>query len=108
MALRLVSRLAGEFASAEPRVLIHVQSLRAEQGFSAEGAGRLRARLGNLLNSEPVGISFGSEASRVARVAEEVIVIGPGDMRSAHSDRECVPAEELERWTNVLRALMND
>jgi acetylornithine deacetylase len=52
-----------------------------------------------------MGISFGSEASRLAQIADEVIVIGPGDMQTAHSDRECVPVDELERWTAVLRVL---
>jgi acetylornithine deacetylase len=51
------------------------------------------------------GISFGSEASRIARVADEVIVMGPGDMHTAHSDRECVPAAELVEWTAVLGKL---
>ncbi len=34
-------------------------------------------------------IPFGSEASLLASVAEEVIVFGPGDMQTAHSSREC-------------------
>jgi acetylornithine deacetylase len=68
----------------------------------------LQQRLTALLSGEPVGISFGSEASRLARIADEVIVIGPGDMRSAHSNRECVPIDELARWTGVLTALMRD
>jgi acetylornithine deacetylase len=68
----------------------------------------LQLRLKDLLATESIGISFGSEASRVARNAGEVIVIGPGDMRTAHSDRECVPVVELERWTNVLVDLIRN
>jgi acetylornithine deacetylase len=66
----------------------------------------LLLRFKQLLGTEPTGISFGSEAGRLARIADEVIVIGPGDMRTAHSDRECVPLIELERWTRILAGLI--
>jgi acetylornithine deacetylase len=106
---RMMEVLVGlieEAQAAEPRVAIHLEGLRAERGFSPAVEGRLQRRLAELVPSEPMGISFGSEASRVARIANEVIVIGPGDMRSAHSDRECVAVAELERWTGVLIELM--
>jgi acetylornithine deacetylase len=104
--LRLLGSAVVEAQGAEPRVGVRMDSLRAESGFSPAAQGRLQMRLAELLAREPAGISFGSEASRVARIAEEVIVIGPGDMRSAHSDRECVPIGELELWTRVLRELL--
>jgi acetylornithine deacetylase len=86
---------------------IQLEALRAEPGFSPATQGRLQQTLAGLLVEAPVGISFGSEASRVARIADEVIVIGPGDMRTAHSNRECVPIAELEIWTDVLMKLIH-
>jgi len=99
-----------ELAAQEPDagVAIEVEGLRAEPGFSPAAQGPLQIRLAQELGGNPIGISFGSEASRVARIASEVIVIGPGDMRTAHSDRECVPIAELERWTAILAGLMRD
>jgi acetylornithine deacetylase len=91
----------------EPRAEIRVEGLRAEPGFSPASSGELQAQLERLLATQPTGISFGSEASRLARIADEVIVIGPGDMRTAHSDRECVPLAELEEWSEVLRKLVH-
>jgi acetylornithine deacetylase len=35
-----------------------------------------------------------------------VVVLGPGDMRTAHSERECVAGEELERWTKAIEQLL--
>ena len=98
-----------ELAAAETdhRLSIHIEALRAEPGFSPAQQGSLQLRLAEALGGNPIGISFGSEASRVARIADEVIVIGPGDMRTAHSDRECVPIAELERWTSLLASLMH-
>jgi acetylornithine deacetylase len=104
----VLQELAEEQRIAEPRAAILVEGLRAEAGFAPAAQGRLQTRLAELLGGEPMGISFGSEASRLARIADEVIVIGPGDMRTAHSDRECVPVAELERWTEILVELMRE
>jgi len=104
--LTYLKSMAGEAQRAEPRARIVFETLRAELGFAPAVGGELRERLAALLPGEPVGISFGSEASRVAPVAREVIVIGPGDMRTAHSDRECVPTAELALWTETLGSLL--
>ena len=87
---------------------LRVEALRAEAGFAPKSAGALQAKLTEILGPRraPMGISFGSEASRLARVADEVIVIGPGDMQTAHSAGECVPMAELEEWTHTLRVLL--
>ena len=95
----------------EPRVRIHVEPFRAESGFSPVDRGPLQTRIRNLGEEngnlrQPTGISFGSEATRLAPFADEVIVIGPGDMHTAHSSRECVPAFELEEWTATLTSLL--
>lgn len=95
-----------------PKAHFHVESLRTEPGFAASEAGTLRLRLracaevvdGRFLS---IGISFGSEASRLGKVAQEIVVIGPGDMHTAHSERECVPVEELHAWTRTLRGLLS-
>lgn len=100
--------LLEEARQAEPRAVLQVEPMRAEAGFSPAPSGPLRQRLASLLPGQPIGISFGSEASRVARVAQEVIVIGPGDMQTAHSYRECVPVVELELWTTTLQQLLQN
>jgi acetylornithine deacetylase len=104
--LASLQRLAEDAQRAEPRAAIRVEALRDERGFAPGPEGTLQSRLSSLLSSFPIGISFGSEASRVARIADEVIVIGPGDMRTAHSDRECVPISELDLWTQTLKELI--
>jgi acetylornithine deacetylase len=96
-----------EEAQAHSSATIHLEGLRAESGFAPAPQGRLQERLSALLTQKPTGISFGSEASRVARISDEVIVIGPGDMRTAHSNRECVSVAELEQWIETLVALFN-
>jgi acetylornithine deacetylase len=98
--------IAEEAQRAAPGAKIHVEGLRDEPGFAPAARGSLQSQLATLLPGVPVGISFGSEATRIARIADEVIVIGPGDMRTAHSERECVPVAELEMWARVLAELI--
>uniref|UniRef100_E6PZ32 Acetylornithine deacetylase (Acetylornithinase) (AO) (N-acetylornithinase) (NAO) n=1 Tax=mine drainage metagenome TaxID=410659 RepID=E6PZ32_9ZZZZ len=98
--------LVADFEQTMPDVRVSIALLRDEAGFARSGQGALETRLAKLLDSAPMGISFGSEASRLASIADEVIVMGPGDMRTAHSDRECVAVAELEQWTAVLRKLL--
>jgi acetylornithine deacetylase len=104
--------IADEAQRAAHGAKIHVEGLRDEPGFAPAARGPLQSQLAGLLPgtpvgiSSPVGISFGSEATRIARIADEVIVMGPGDMRTAHSERECVPVAELEMWTRVLAELI--
>ena len=99
-------QIAREIVEDHPRATIDVQILRAEHGFAPAAEGTLQEQLCSLVGSAPLGISFGSEASRLLRVADEVIVIGPGDMHTAHSDRECVPESELSQWTTILSELL--
>ncbi len=98
--------IAANIAATTPHAGIRIEPLRAERGFSPAAAGPLQSRLHTSLNRAAVGISFGSEAGRLARIADEVIVIGPGDMHTAHSDRESVPVAELDEWTATLRSLI--
>jgi acetylornithine deacetylase len=101
-----LTSLAETMRSEEPRARIELELLRAEHGFAPAGVGPLQRRLGETSSRAPIGISFGSEASRIARIADEVIVMGPGDMHRAHSDRECVPSDELNDWVRILRSLL--
>ncbi|MGA2251460.1 M20 family metallopeptidase [Terracidiphilus sp.] len=104
--LQALKSLAASIETANSRICIYIEPLRAEPGFSPSASGPLWQRLEALAPRDATGISFGSEATRIAQIAQEVIVIGPGDMHTAHSDRECVPVVELDEWTAILRSLI--
>jgi acetylornithine deacetylase len=101
-----IERLAVEMRTIYPRALITIEPMRTEAGLKPAEGGRLRGRLAGLSGKGETGLSFGSEASRIARIADEVIVMGPGDMHTAHSEREFVPVRELGEWTEVLGKLI--
>ena len=102
----MVQRLAAEIAAEAPRCSIDVEIVRADRGFANPPGAPLGAALCALLGTAETGISFGSEATRFAAIAEEAVVIGPGDMETAHSERECVALDELEAWTEAVRKVL--
>jgi len=80
--------------------------LRQQAGFETSANAALVQSVEALTGRAAISIPFGSEASIFAPIAEEVIVFGPGDMRTAHSSRECVPVAELDEAVVCLGSLM--
>jgi acetylornithine deacetylase len=101
-----VSKIADTFRSADPDFRCHVQVLRQQTGFESAANSSLVRSIESITGRTATSIPFGSEASLLASVAEEVVVFGPGDMQTAHSSRECVPLKELDDAVNCLQSLM--
>jgi acetylornithine deacetylase len=80
--------------------------LREQAGFETAADSPLVRFIESVTAQPATSIAFGSEASAWSTVAEEVVVFGPGDMRSAHSDRECVSMDELTIATQAVSSLM--
>jgi acetylornithine deacetylase len=83
-----------------------MKPLRRQPGFETSADAPLVRSVEALTHRPAASIPFGSEASLFAPLAEEVIVFGPGDMRTAHSSRECVAVAELDEAVACLRSLM--
>jgi acetylornithine deacetylase len=83
-----------------------VEVLRQQAGFETAADASLVRAIEAATGRGATSIPFGSEASVFRATAEEVVVFGPGDMRTAHSERECVPVAELEAAVAVMRSLM--
>jgi acetylornithine deacetylase len=84
-----------------------VRPIRQQGSFETGESAPLVRSLEALTGRSAVSIPFGSEASVFGRMADEIVVIGPGDMRTAHSSRECVPIAELHEAVECLSALMH-
>jgi acetylornithine deacetylase len=80
--------------------------LRQEAGFETASDSNLVSAFEKETGLPATSIPFGSEANAWSAIADEVVVFGPGDMRTAHSDRECVPIDQLTTTVQVLRAMM--
>jgi acetylornithine deacetylase len=80
--------------------------LRQQSGFETAADSSLVKLIERVSGQPATSISFGSEASDWSAVAKDVVVFGPGDMRSAHSDRECVSIPELTIAVQAISTMM--
>jgi acetylornithine deacetylase len=80
--------------------------LREQAGFETAANSPLVMTMQRMTGQPATSIAYGSEASAWSTIAEEVVVFGPGDMRSAHSDRECVSVDELNTAVHAVRSMM--
>ena len=101
-----LEQFASEIEAEDARMSSAVRILRQQAGFETAEQSSLVQTLIEATGEAATSIPFGSEASILAPLAEEIIVIGPGDMRTAHSNRERVPLLELTRTVNIMRRLM--
>jgi acetylornithine deacetylase len=60
------------------------------------------------LNPEPCGVPFGSDASKLAQVDIDTIILGPGNIDDAHSVGENVELAQLEQVFEVYRKIMTE
>ncbi|MGC8549786.1 MAG: acetylornithine deacetylase [Acidobacteriaceae bacterium] len=100
---KLAQRLEHQW-SGQARYDIRVT--RTQPGFESPENAELVHQLQTFTGKPSMAIPFGSEAPYFAQVAEEVVVFGPGDMKTAHSERECIPLDELNAAVSVMQHLM--
>ena len=101
-----VRKIVEEIRHEDPEFTCEMQVIRQQPGFATDETSPLLRRWIEGTGLESTGVPFGTEAPLLARVAQDVIVAGPGDMRTAHSERECVSIAELERCVQCLRGLL--
>jgi|SRR5450631_698593 len=101
-----VQSMINEIRASDGRLNFKINVLRQQAGFETSEDAPLVVQLQNASGRQATSIPFGSEASLFAPIAEQTVVFGPGDMASAHSDRECVSLEELDEAVGILQTLM--
>src|SRR5579862_2529954 len=101
-----LERAVKEIQSMDPGFRMEVTTLRDQPGFEAPANSYLVRSLERMTGKPSTAIPFGSEANLFSRLAEDVVVFGPGDMRTAHSNRECVSIDELIECSRFLKELM--
>jgi acetylornithine deacetylase len=103
-----VRGIIAEMEHSDPEFHAEINVLRQQAGFETSADSPLVRSMELLTGRSAISIPFGSEASLFAPLAEEVIVFGPGDMRTAHSSRECVPIAELDEAVTSIGRLMRE
>ena len=58
------------------------------------------------LNPEPIGVPFGTDASKLSRAGVPSIIFGPGNIDQAHGSIEYIECAQVDRATEFYRNLM--
>jgi acetylornithine deacetylase len=90
-----IRTMIGKLERRYPGLHGSLEVLRQQAGFETAADSPLVRLVEGVTGQPATSIAFGSEASAWSAITEEVVVFGPGDMRTAHSDRECVSVAEL-------------
>jgi acetylornithine deacetylase len=101
-----IRAMIGNLERRYPGLRGSLEVLRQEAGFETAADSPLVRLVEDVTGQPATSIAFGSEASAWSAITEEVVVFGPGDMRTAHSDRECVSVAELTVAVQVVSSMM--
>ena len=58
--------------------------------------------------SEPIGVSYGTDAGRLEALGCRSVVFGPGNIAQAHQANEWMPIDEYERAPGLLDAIIDE
>lgn len=103
-----IAKIGDDISESNPAFRFELKVLRQQVGFETTPESDLVRTMEELTERRAISIPFGSEANVFATVAEEMIVFGPGDMRTAHSPRECVAISELRQAVVCIKELMQN
>ncbi|MBL9117733.1 MAG: M20 family metallopeptidase [Verrucomicrobiaceae bacterium] len=99
----LVKSIPGIDADCETPVLLEDEAL--DTPADAEVVKVASQILGDMsLNKEPMGVPFGSDASKLSRAGIPTIVFGPGSIDQAHTVDEWVPVDQVETALKFYRS----
>lgn len=104
----MVKRMIQDLQRSDPDFRYDLRILREQPGFETPVDSPLVRRWIQISGRQETGVPFGTEALLMATLANDVIVLGPGDMRTAHSPRECVPLAELDLCVAYLAELLEN
>jgi acetylornithine deacetylase len=101
-----IVKIGNQILESNPDFRFEMKILRQQAGFETAPDSDLVRTMEHITGKQSISIPFGSEANVFAALAKEIIVFGPGDMRTAHSPRECVPISELTEAVSYIKKLM--
>jgi acetylornithine deacetylase len=101
-----IHAMIGHLEKRYPGLRGSLEILRQQAGFETTTDSPLVRLIERLTGQPTTSIAFGSEASAWSAITEDIVVFGPGDMRTAHSDRECVSVAELTKAVQAVSSMM--
>ena len=102
----IVQGMVADLQMNDPGFRYELNVLREQPGFETAAESPLVRRWTEISGRGAIGVPFGTEAPLMSTLADDTIVLGPGDMRTAHSPRECVSLAELDLCVAYLTELL--
>jgi acetylornithine deacetylase len=102
----MVRQIVEELRRDEPDFACEITVLREQVGFETSANSPLVRRWSEISGRPAIAVPFSTEAPLMSALAKDVIVVGPGDMRTAHSQCECVLLDELDLCVCYLEKLI--
>jgi len=103
---RVASTVPGAHFELEPPMLIDRGLDTSPDSLIVQTAGRVLGRLGE--NTEPSGVAFGSDASKLMLSGVDSILFGPGSIDQAHGAVEYVELEQVSRAEQFYYVLIRE
>ncbi|HZI20420.1 MAG TPA: acetylornithine deacetylase [Pyrinomonadaceae bacterium] len=100
----LVRREIEDLRAQDPAFDAELIVMRLDEGSETPAGAPLVRALEELTGERAGTVSFGTEAPQMRELGAAAVVFGPGDIRVAHRTGEFVPADELRRAAEILRA----
>ncbi len=95
---------SGVKLSVEPPFVVDLPLETPPDAAVAQITGRVLDDLG--LDPEPIGVAFGSDASKLAAAGIPSIILGPGSIDRAHTIDEYIEIDQLEASFEIYRHIM--
>jgi acetylornithine deacetylase len=99
---RELNQILADLKRADARFAAGFNVLRNDPGFTTDPDCELCRLIERLSELPAATVPYGTEAPYFNQLGAETVVFGPGNMKVAHRNSECVSLAELDRATDIL------
>ncbi len=107
-------RLLDRLAASDPRMQIQMhRPMLTDLPLQTDPQAAVVQQIGTILSAQqldatPMGVPFGSDASKFAAIGIPSIILGPGSIDQAHAAVEYIDEHQVEQAARIYRQLMRD
>ncbi len=105
-ALDLITREAERLREEDANFDYEIAHARIDAGMETSADSKLVRALEEATEKESGTVAFGTEAPQLTELGAEAVVLGPGDIRTAHRTGEFVPVAELRSCVSILKNMI--
>jgi acetylornithine deacetylase len=106
-----VEKLLADLCAEQPDIHVEQRTPFLDSALDPKGGEAFASRVGQILETmglpgEPVGVTYGTDASQFSEIGVPAVVLGPGSIAQAHTKDEWLALDQLHRGVEVYLNLM--